>query len=276
MKAAEVVTAVRRHYGCEGDDGIGPEWCALDELELNGPRSPRIDLLVVRAWGGGKRGHERHAVEVKVSRADLRRELTSGKWQPWALTAHRFYLAVPADLSLDGIELPDRWGLLTVTDRGVKRARIAPRDDQPADLPERCVVELARRAGRAEARIRGAAAAAGDDPAPTIARLERELTAARRQAETARQAETRADHRVRDALAAYAMVAPTVPCRCGTPLAPARVRSSLGWRHDGDPGPDYMPLRLDQDQAGPCRYPCPDLEQLAETLEADDDQEAAS
>src|SRR3954469_5191624 len=94
--ADDIVAAVRRHYGAERD-GVGPEWAALDEFSLRpGGGYRRIDLLVIRAWGGAPKGHERHAVEVKVSRSDLAAELASPhKSEPFREVVHRFYLAAP-------------------------------------------------------------------------------------------------------------------------------------------------------------------------------------
>src|SRR5665647_1641914 len=78
LNAGDVAAAVRRRYGAERD-GLGPEWACLDELTLGrfemGER--RADLFLVRAWSGQPKGHERHLVEVKVSRADLRAELAA-------------------------------------------------------------------------------------------------------------------------------------------------------------------------------------------------------
>jgi hypothetical protein len=188
MKAADVVTAIRRRYGCETDD-IGPEWAALDEMDLQpGYSTRRVDLLAIRAWSGRPKGHERHAIEVKVSRADLRRELAQPeKWQAWAAVTHRFYLAVPAALNLDGFELPGAWGVLSVTAQGVRQTRRAPRRD-PEPLPHAVTVEAFRRASRAEARIRQAD---GDDLAAQVAGLTRDLASRDRQIATARTAEDR-------------------------------------------------------------------------------------
>src|SRR5665647_502370 len=103
LNAGDVAAAVRRRYGAERD-GLGPEWACLDELTLGrfemGER--RADLFLVRAWSGQPKGHERHLVEVKVSRADLRAELAAPeKMAVFAAFAHRGYFATPAGLVKD-------------------------------------------------------------------------------------------------------------------------------------------------------------------------------
>lgn len=262
LTADDVVTAVRRRYGCEGDNGIGPEWASLAEMDLQaGHSTRRIDLLLVRAWGGKPKGHERHAVEVKVSRADLRSELADeSKWRAWWSVVHRFYLAVPASLNLDGLELPADWGVLTVTAGGTRQLRPAPRHE-PDELPHGVTVEAFRRASRAEARIRDGQA--DSDPAATIARMEREVRAAERAAATAREAVRRAKERADAALQLYADVAPEVFCRCQVRIQVAKNPFGRGhgirWEHVGEPG---------EDRYGPCRYAGPDLDRLAETLAA--------
>ena len=77
VTAAQVLDALRRHYGLHRDGRLtAPEWAALAEFSVDlGVERPRCDLFVVRAWSGRPKGHERHAIEIKVSRTDLRNEL---------------------------------------------------------------------------------------------------------------------------------------------------------------------------------------------------------
>lgn len=264
MKADDIVSAVRRHYGCDAD-GFGPEWAALAEMALRPGHSPtRIDVLCIRAWAGKPKGHERHAIEVKVSRGDLKRELDSGKWKPWAAVCHRFYLAIPASMSLDGVELPDEWGVLCVHDSGHTRCRRkAPRNDDPDPLPETATVEAFRRASRLEARLRHADDA---DPAALIVQLRQDIQALERKIETANAAEDRWSVRASKALQLFAHVAPDVHCRCGTRLRLAkrpwkRYGGQPEWEHDGEPGPDPLPYR---GNGNPCPRPVIDLERLAD------------
>src|SRR5665648_1281409 len=161
LNAGDVAAAVRRRYGAERD-GLGPEWACLDELTLGrfemGAR--RADLFLVRAWSGQPKGHERHLVEVKVSRADLRAELAAPeKMAVFAAFAHRVYFATPAGLVKDTDQLGPGVGLIEVHPSGTTReVRRATRRPNPEPMPEKLVVEVFRRAGRAEARTRTATA----------------------------------------------------------------------------------------------------------------------
>lgn len=80
VNAAHVLAALRRHYGVEENpewrNSPPGEWAALDEFSTApGGGQRRCDLFVVRAWAGTPKGHERHAIEVKVTAQDLRAEL---------------------------------------------------------------------------------------------------------------------------------------------------------------------------------------------------------
>src|SRR5665647_2716662 len=147
LNAGDVAAAVRRRYGAERD-GLGPEWACLDELTLGrfemGER--RADLFLVRAWSGQPKGHERHLVEVKVSRADLRAELAAPeKMAVFAAFAHRVYFATPAGLVKDTDDLGPGVGLFEVHPTGTTReVRRATRRSDPDPMPEKLVVEVFR------------------------------------------------------------------------------------------------------------------------------------
>lgn len=151
MDSILVREALRKHYRLSTSALVAEEWCLLDEVPTS-DRGCRIDMLAIRAWAGGRQGHERHAIEIKVSRSDFLREVASGKWRTWFPLVHRFFFAAPAGLiTLD--ELPEGCGLKEVTATGVITRRSPGRRD-PGPLPEHVVVELARRASRAMERQR--------------------------------------------------------------------------------------------------------------------------
>jgi hypothetical protein len=141
--SADVLTALRCRYR---------HAAFITELVVNdSERTRRIDaLLVIRG--------QRTAVEVKVSRADYRRE-TDDKRRMWRAITHRFVYAVPAGL-IAPEEVPDGIGLWYVYDRPsgyvnglwtgpvevVKRAKVN-RDVQP--LPDHVVHALCYRATKA-------------------------------------------------------------------------------------------------------------------------------
>lgn len=231
MTAAQVATAVRTHFGAERD-GFGPEWAALDEFTL---AYRRIDLMLVRAWSGGPKGHERIAVEIKVSRSDLASELAKpAKSQPFRDITHRFYLATPAGLVKDTDPIPSEWGLIEVSAGG--RARIVRRgvrNDSPDPLPERAQVEAFRRAARTEARLRVAETDLRDDPAALVnAQKARDSAAgaAQRAQKTAYFEKRKHTEMLREIAAAGAWI-----CVCGKELAARRDMSSWSEHADGTP-----------------------------------------
>jgi hypothetical protein len=116
----------------------------------------RIDVLLMRTAGGGNFPFERIAVEIKVSRADFRRD-TAEKRAPWMAVAHRFAYATPPGL-VSKDEVPEGCGLIEVDPslprfQGCTWAKRAPRNfGTPADFDARFVAYLAGRASRAEHR----------------------------------------------------------------------------------------------------------------------------
>ena len=81
----------------------------------------RIDALALGCWPS--RGLFVHAIEVKVSRSDFRRELKKPKKaETIAKYCDTFWIAAPKDVvPLD--ELPNGWGLLELKD-GAKKVRV--------------------------------------------------------------------------------------------------------------------------------------------------------
>lgn len=167
MTADDIRAALRRHYGLAAVEAGVEEWTVHDEVGLTRygtGQGALVDVLCVRAWSGRPKGHERHGIEIKVSRSDFLREIKSRKWETWRPYVHRFYFAAPAGLlKLD--EIPDGCGLIVADGNGCRKLVDPPRRDaQP--LPEGVWVELARRASRLAERLRRA-----DDPAAELAAL---------------------------------------------------------------------------------------------------------
>ncbi len=249
MTAADVVTAVRRRYGAE-TDSVAPEWAALDELTGTGwAMNRRADLFLVRAWSGRPRAHERIVVEVKVTRADLRTELVDPtKLETFARFAHRTYFATPAGLVKDTDFLGVGVGLIEVLPNGTTmEVRQAVRRPDPGPLPESLVVEVFRRAARAEARVRAADAG---DPAALVVDLQARLAAAHRAEETARLAAARDARRLRSWLY-YASTHGGVPCTCGARLARVKDPAPLHPKHaDGSDCPNPRGPLVDHARVG--------------------------
>lgn len=229
LTAADVATAVRTHFGAERD-GLGPEWAALDEFSLGtgGRGLQRADLFLIRAWGGRPLGHERIAVEIKVSRSDLLHELAHPeKAAAFMAVSHRFYLAVPKGLLRPTDQIPAEWGVLEALKSSCRKTKVAPRRENPDPLPEAAVVEAFRRAGRAETRIRGASDA---DPA-RIPQLAKALDSAQAAEQRAKQSAGRDRRRLHDFLAAVAQAGGWF-CTCGAPLKkPIEMNPYRGHEH---------------------------------------------
>ena len=189
MTAEEVKDALRKRHGCETGKG---EWVCIEEA-FSGWSSfgGGIDLLAIGAWRSAKApglsncGKVRQfdtrnplvAYEVKVSRADMRRELygyTPGpktKWRtravlPWPGKAYfaidrtnYFMFAVPAgmlsdeeikrrvptDAKRNNLFVPKGVGLVEVTGAGCRvRVPAAPKNARPLNSAE--IGELIRHA----------------------------------------------------------------------------------------------------------------------------------
>lgn len=192
-----------------------------------------IDAFIVRNWSGGKHGHERLAIEVKVSIQDYRNE-TDEKRAPAEASAHRCAYAAPAGL-IDPATLPPGWGLIEVSDavpRMVWRKH-AVRRTPTCDL-DYLVTAGFRRASRAEERIR-----AGDSAPAEVARLRDEHAKMASQLHTAQQGRKREENRAKMARSELLSIAGDQEC--------ADCFERVTWRRGGtndscwshvDPGQD--------------------------------------
>lgn len=130
-----------------------PEWFTSFEVpirESDGGR--RIDVLAVSRVAS--RGHEIHAIEIKVNRSDFRAELGNpAKAEGWGLAADRFYIAAPKGL-VAPVELPAGWGLYEPASNGLRDvvpAALNPwRENGKDPVDRRMFVFLIRRALEAD------------------------------------------------------------------------------------------------------------------------------
>lgn len=88
------------------------------------PGDQRIDAFALHTWPSQK--YNRVAYEVKAFRADLQRELK----QPWKCEpalglSNQFYLVIPTGM-LEGVTLPDEWGVIEWTGDRLFVERAAP------------------------------------------------------------------------------------------------------------------------------------------------------
>lgn len=122
-----------RHARTSSPTGV-PDWVYMEHVRSHSgfDAASTIDALAMHLWRS--RQHEVHAYEVKVTRADFRRELADDRaksaiWRDWV---ERFWVVAPDSVvPLD--ELPDDFGLLVTWRDGLRVAKQAPRlRDKPA------------------------------------------------------------------------------------------------------------------------------------------------
>ncbi|MEZ5846517.1 MAG: MmcB family DNA repair protein [Geminicoccaceae bacterium] len=114
MRATDIRAALRQYFA-------PPEWELAFEVRnaagFQGNRS--ADAIAMNTWPS--RGLTLNAIEIKVSKSDLKRELKApDKAEGVAQFCDFFWLAVPKGLA-EGEMIPDAWGILEI-DQG--RARI--------------------------------------------------------------------------------------------------------------------------------------------------------
>lgn len=122
----------------------GDEWATFREL-ANGTgshKSRQIDLYAINLWPSN--GFQSLAYEVKVDRADFRRELDDPtKRAPWDILASEGWYVAPAGV-IPVAEVPEGWGLMEWTGTGWKRPRRA-HQRKLETFPATFTVALARR-----------------------------------------------------------------------------------------------------------------------------------
>ena len=140
-------------------------WAVLREVSIDTdeptrrrrPHLRRIDILLMRIGRNSSPRHERLALEIKISRADFRRD-TPEKRQAWASVADRFAYVCPAGM-IRRDEVPDGCGLLEFDPNVIgfsqlRWALTAPRNPDRQPFDPQFTAYLAGRASRAEALIR--------------------------------------------------------------------------------------------------------------------------
>lgn len=106
--ADNLLGMLRRHYV---PDESRPAGVFATEIQAPGPVGRRADAVwlgCAAATGNVLVGHE-----VKVSRQDLLAELDDlTKSDPWQKYCDRWYLVVPHESLIQGLEIPESWGVL--------------------------------------------------------------------------------------------------------------------------------------------------------------------
>lgn len=145
-----VLNALRSRHAPKERGGNGPEWAFVEHVRnaagFNANRT--IDAMALGLWPS--RGMELHGYEVKVSRADFRREIADpAKMDAFAHVLDRFWIVAPKGV-VPANELPATWGLLEVSDDGISiRQRVAAPllTEDRAAIPRTLLVPLMRAAG---------------------------------------------------------------------------------------------------------------------------------
>lgn len=238
---ALVIDALREKYLPAANSLKTEEWAFLTQVPLRCTREGypadavmnswtanerTIDVLLVRNWSGGKYGHERLAIEVKVTRADYRNE-TPAKRAPAEASAQRCAYAAPAGV-IDPATLPDGWGLIEVGDDGALTWRKSAKRRTPTVDVNYLTSAGFRRASRAEEKIRR-----GESAAAEIVVLRAEVESLRGVALRATEARDREMLRAKAARAELLVLAGQSGCStCGQPLTWLRGGRYEGlWEH---------------------------------------------
>lgn len=108
MTSGSMLDMLRRHYV---PDESRPAGVFAPEIQAPGPVGRRADLIwqgCTAAAGNALVGHE-----IKVTRADVLTELSDlTKSDPWQKYCDRWYLVVPHVSLIQGLDLPESWGVL--------------------------------------------------------------------------------------------------------------------------------------------------------------------
>lgn len=127
--------------------------------KMDVPTMRRIDFLLMRIGRRSKPRHERIALEVKVTRADFKRD-TAEKRAAWFSVADRFAYVTPKGL-IKREELPEGCGLMEYDPNAIfgsdrlKWTVVAPKKGTPTPFTTQFFAYLMGRASRAEQALRG-------------------------------------------------------------------------------------------------------------------------
>lgn len=130
MNAADIFRALRdRRYANEAV-------LVAEVADSTGAtRERRIDAIAIGCWPS--RGLYTHAIEIKVTRGDLSREIAvPEKADRIVRYCDAFWIATPKGLVTNPEELPPAWGLYEVADDGAVRAArpSTPIDREPPSM----------------------------------------------------------------------------------------------------------------------------------------------
>lgn len=140
MKADEIRAALRARYS------DARRYAVAEEVGITTGYSPRrLDMIVLDCYESN--GFRIDGIEIKVSKADLKRELENPSKHVAFFDVIDYYtLACPAGVA-DMNVIPPKWGVLQVNEDGTTRYRrrpIALHDDKPQDVPRGFFASITR------------------------------------------------------------------------------------------------------------------------------------
>lgn len=150
----DVLALLRRHYLPEGRPPGG-----LFAPEIQSPDGRRrADLLWVPTSMAGRRSDNIIGHEIKVSRSDVISELNDPtKADSWAQFCTRWWLVVPSADLIEGLSIPDMWGVMAPPSgrrtRSMTIVREAPRLTPVGDMAEALTRITAFIVGRVETKV---------------------------------------------------------------------------------------------------------------------------
>lgn len=143
---ASMLSLLRKRYSAKS--GNGPEWAYIEKVrDAPGFDATRTaDAMALGLWQS--RGCELHGFEIKISRADWRRELADpAKADSWHGVVDRWWIVAPRGV-VPRNELPSTWGLLETGARGLTVTVQAPiLQETRLPLERRLLVPILRAAG---------------------------------------------------------------------------------------------------------------------------------
>lgn len=134
VTSSRIRQALNSRYGQNRTE----EWIIIEEARSGAGfagNTGQCDYLAINAWKS--KGHQIVGHEIKVSKADWRRELDNPqKSERFSRYCNRWWLAMPADLARQvEPEVPLSWGILAVTEKTCRQMRAAPLNENVETVP---------------------------------------------------------------------------------------------------------------------------------------------
>lgn len=137
-----MIGLVRKRHEGEG-------WFVFEELQngTGGRYTGRADALALGLWPS--HGFKLHGYEFKESRSDLKRELVDPqKADNLGKYCHYWWLCIRDASMMDGLTIPDTWGILVPKNGILRTLRKAPGEKKPTPIGSAFVASMIRKVSR--------------------------------------------------------------------------------------------------------------------------------